>query len=202
MAKTREQLEIEQRKRQAALRKKEKEDFKKERERLRMELARDKAERAARGGKLQSRLGVEGYKPDGIQYDKEEEGDAAGGNDAEHVSRPKKSIALGVAKMDEYIAKVASYRAGGDGERCLQTLKLYITNPIEKPDEAKFRSIKMDNKAFKSRIKPFFGAKQLLMACGFQPNEQGTSLILPNDFPVEILVQAKNKLEKALQSIN
>ena len=44
MAKTKEQLEIEQRKREAMLRRREKEDAKRERQRLREELAKDKAE--------------------------------------------------------------------------------------------------------------------------------------------------------------
>ena len=69
IAKTKEQLDQEQRKREAYLRKKEKDAFQKERLRLREELARDRAERAAHKGKLSSRLGVDGYKPDGIQYD-------------------------------------------------------------------------------------------------------------------------------------
>jgi UBX domain-containing protein 1/4 len=63
--KTKEQLEMEQRKREAALRKREKEAFKRERDRLRAELAKDKAERIANAGKLSSRIGVDGYAPDG-----------------------------------------------------------------------------------------------------------------------------------------
>jgi hypothetical protein len=67
MAKTREQLDQEQRKRDVQLRQREKENFKKERARIQAELAKDKAERQSNKGKLSSRLGVDGYNPDGIQ---------------------------------------------------------------------------------------------------------------------------------------
>ena len=57
MGKTREQMEIEQRKRDALARKKEKEAARRERERIRAELEKDKLERKANKGKLNSRLG-------------------------------------------------------------------------------------------------------------------------------------------------
>ena len=63
MAKTREQMEMEQRKRDAIQRKREKEAAKRERERIRAELEKDKLERKANKGKLSSRLGVDGYNP-------------------------------------------------------------------------------------------------------------------------------------------
>ena len=65
MAKTREQLEIEQRKREAQARKREKDEARKERERIRQQLLADKLERQANKGKLSTKLGVDGYKPDG-----------------------------------------------------------------------------------------------------------------------------------------
>ena len=45
----------------------EKADFERERARLKEEIARDKAERKARGGKLSTKLGVDGYKPAAAQ---------------------------------------------------------------------------------------------------------------------------------------
>ena len=193
MHKTREQLEIEQRKREAYLRKKEKEEYKKERQRLRAELAKDKAERASHGGKLKSKLGVGGYKPDGIQYDKEGDGD----EEAQQVQKSKK-LKADASKMDEYIGKVSSYKAGGDGGKCLKILKAYVGNAADHPDEAKYKSINMDNKVFKTKVKPFVGAKNLLMACGFAPNESGDALILKEDASVELLQTTKQKLEAAL----
>lgn len=202
MAKTKEQLDIEQRKREAYLRKKEKEEFKKERARLRQELARDKAERAQHKGKLKSKLGVGGYKPDGIQYDvpggdEQQEGDDAA-DGADQQLKPKK-VKADVARIDEYIAKVSSYKAGGDGGKCLKILKIYISNVVDNPDEEKFKTIKTDNKAYKSKVKPFVGAKNLLLACGFSPSEGGgEALLLSDTADRQVLAETKQKLEAAL----
>ncbi len=67
IGKTNEELQRLQRKREAEKAKKEKEDFARERERLRLEIAKDKAERASRKGKLPGVLDAEGYNPTGLQ---------------------------------------------------------------------------------------------------------------------------------------
>lgn len=193
MAKTKEQLDAEQRKREAYLRKKEKDEFNKERHRLREELARDRAERAGHKGKLSSRLGVEGYKPDGIQYDVPADGEHA--NEAEH--KPKKPKA-DAAKIDEYIAKVSGYRAGGDGGKCLKILKAYVGNVVDNLTEEKYKSINMENKAYKTKVKPFIGAKSILLACGFVQNESGDTLTLSDDADPIVLAETKKKLEAAI----
>ena len=213
MAKTKEQLDAEQRKREAMLRKKEKADFARERERLREELARDKAERASGKGKLSSRLGVDGYKPDGIQYDV---GTTATG-DGHHHPPPVAAAASATAvtgptkkkgdpsKIDEYIKKVSSYRAGGDGGNCLRILMLYVGNVADNPSEEKFKTIKMDNKTYRTKVKPFIGAKDLLLACGFAPPEGGPGdvLVLPHDhMDVTLLTDTKTKLEAAYEAFN
>lgn len=212
MAKTKEQLDAEQRKRDAMLRKKEKADFARERERLREELARDKAERASGKGKLSSRLGVDGYKPDGIQYDV-----STGGTDVPHVAdSAEPNTAVGGAapkakkkgdptKIDEYIKKVSSYRAGGDGGNCLRILMLYVGNVVDNPTEEKYKTIKMDNKTYRMKVKPFIGAKDLLLACGFAPLEGGSAdmLVLPNEhMDLHLLTETKAKLEAAYEAFN
>merc|ERR1712003_29259 len=202
MAKTREQMEMEQRKREAQLRKKEKQDAKKERERLRAELAKDKAERQANKGKLTSKLGVDGYNPNVVQYDVPMEGQDDNGDEAGAVkpAPPKKSKA-NVNRIDEYIAKVSGYRAGGDGGKCLKILKIYVTNALEKGHEdEKFRNINTDNKAYKAKVKPFLGAKNILLAVGFKPSsDDGTTLVLNlEDLDKDILMKTKEKLEAAL----
>lgn len=107
MKKTREQLDIEQRKRDAQLRKREKDSVARERIRIRAELAKDKAERIANKGKLGSRLGVDGYHPDAIQYD-------VGDKEADQPpsNKPKKAPA-DASKIDDYIKTVSGYKAGG-----------------------------------------------------------------------------------------
>ena len=199
MAKTREQMEAEARKREAQLRRKEKENFKKERARLRAELAKDKAERQANAGKLSSRLGVDGYQPDGIQYDVPADGEEAADAASSPTKREPKKFKGDASKIDEYIKKVSSYRAGGDGGKCLKILKIYVGNVVDNPTEAKYKTINMENKAFKGKVKPFIGAKQLLMAVGFQPNEGGDALILAEDnVNLQLLTDTKAKLEAAM----
>lgn len=196
MSKTKEQLESEQRKREILRRKREKQAFKKERERLRQELAKDKAERMANKGKLTSKLGKDGYKPDGIQYDQGDE------EEQQEVKKPKTSAGPSVARIDEYIKKVSSYRAGGDGGKCLKVLSLYVGNVVDKPTEDKFKTINMENKAFKAKVKPFVGAKQLLMAIGFAPNNGGDALVLKEDFDPELLSGTRDKLKGAFDAYN
>jgi UBX domain-containing protein 1/4 len=195
MAKTQEQLEAEQRKREQWKIKKEKEDFKKERERLRAELAKDKAERMANKGKLGTKLGIEGYKPDGIQYEKNEEQLLS----PQNVTGNQKTQ-VSASKIDEYIQKVSSYRAGGDGGKCLKVLLAYIGNVLDNPSESKFRTINTENKAFKTKVKPFVGAKQLLKAVGFKEETGDNCLILEESFDADILARTREKLTAALDA--
>lgn len=190
MAKTREEMERQARMREAKLRKKEKEDFKRERARIKAELEKDKLERKAHKGKLTSKLGVDGYHPDAIQYDVNAEGD--------NQHHPQKKIKASAAKIDEYISKVSSYKAGGDGGKCLKILLAYVKNVVDKPEEDKFKRINTENKAYKTKVKPFVGAKALLLAVGFSPAEGGeAALVLSDDADLDVLAKTKQKLEAA-----
>lgn len=196
MAQTKEQMEVEKRKRDALLRKREKMEQKRERERIRAELEKDKRERMANKGKLKGRLGVDGYAPSAIQYERgvDENGEPV-------AQRPKTGSAVSAAKIDEYIGKVASYRAGGDGGKCLKILGLLVGNAADHPEEEKFKSINMETKTYKNKVKPFVGAKSLLLAVGFglpEKNNDGTHLVLKEDADMELLKATKVKLEEAL----
>ena len=198
MAKTREQMEIEERKRVAQQRKREKETAIRERQRIRAELEKDKLERMANKGKLHSRLGVEGYHPDAFQYDAPTGDVHKDGVDANSPASKKKAPPS-VAKIDEYISKVSSYRAGGDGGNCLKILKAYIGNVVNHPDDPKYRKINMENNAYKMKVKPFLGAKSLLLCVGFAPTKDGTALELAEDANMAVLKQAVEKVEAAYQ---
>ena len=194
MAKTREQMEIDARKRDALVKKKEKDAARREKKRIMDELEKDKLERKANKGKLNSRLGVDGYAPSAIQYDKESDEP----DDSGEPPVKRKAAPVSVAKIDDYITKVSSYKAGGDGGKCLKILKAYVGNVVDKPTEDKFKSINTDNKVYKTKVKPFVGAKALLMVVGFSPNEAGDAMILKEDADPEILAATKSKLEAAL----
>jgi len=193
MLKTKEEMDREQRKRDAMLRKREKDEARKERDRIRAELEKDKAERKANNGKLKTTLGVEGYNPSAIQYDD-------GTTEDLSPSKPKKAKA-DASKIDEYIKKVSSYRAGGDGGKCLKILKAYVGNVADNPDEEKFKMINMENKTFKTKVKPFIGGKHLLLAVGFAPKEgDPTTLELTPGADLQLLKDTKEKLIKASEA--
>lgn len=203
MGKTREAMEIEKRKRDASQRKKAKQDVKRERERIRLELEKDKRERMANKGKLTSKLGIDGYNPDAIQYDDpnakiELDEAAAAASSVTTAAKPKARAS--VAKIDEYIAKISAYRAGGDGGKCLKVLIAYIKNIVENPTEEKFRTIKTDNKVYKAKVKPLLGSKALLLAVGFNPDKSGDCLVLTDEPDMDVLKQTKEKLETAFSA--
>merc|ERR1712194_427466 len=54
---------------------------------------------------------------------------------------------------------------------CLATLKIYIKNLSENPLEPKFKVLKLENKAFQSRISPFPEAIEFLDVMGFEKKE-------------------------------
>jgi hypothetical protein len=113
-------------------------------------------------------------------------------------SKPKESK-VDVGKIDDYIKKVSSYRAGGDGGKCLKVLKAYIGNIADNPDEPKFKTINMDNAAFKTKVKPFIGGKHLLLAVGFSPKEGDARMLeLKPDADIQIVRDTKEKLVKAI----
>ena len=188
---TREEMEKQARQRETRRMKKEKEDFKRERARIKAELEKDRLERKSHKGKLTSKLGIDGYNPDAIQYDV----DPVETADPEH--NPHKKIKASVAKIDEYITKVSSYKAGGDGGKCLKILLAYIGNAVDHPGDEKFKKINMENKIYKSKVKPFVGAKALLLAVGFQPNKANDALFLADDAVMDVLKETKEKLETA-----
>ena len=126
-----------------------------------------------------------------------EEDDAGDGEAQETPKKPRGGSSASSSRIDEYITKISSYKAGGDGGKCLKILKAYVGNVADNPDESKFQSINMENKAFKAKVKPFVGAKQLLQAVGFSAGEPGT-LVLHEDFDRELFKETKAKLEAAL----
>jgi len=50
---------------------------------------------------------------------------------------------------------------------CLSTLRIYIKNLQDNPQEVKFKKLKLDNKAFQTRVAPFKEAFELLDVMGF-----------------------------------
>jgi hypothetical protein len=53
-------------------------------------------------------------------------------------------------------------------------------------------------------VKPFIGAKDILLACGFAPPEGSSDmLVLPNEHvDLHLLAETKSKLEAAYEAFN
>ena len=102
------------------------------------------------------------------------------------------------AIVEDCIHKVSQYRAGGDGGNCLKILIAYVGNVYEKGTEEKFRSINTENKAYKSRVKPFIGAKKCLEAIGFEYIEDEEKLTMKENEDRDLIKQTLEKLKEAL----
>lgn len=207
--KTNEELQRLSRQREFAAMKKEKEAQKAERERLRLEIAKDKAERASRGGYLPGRLDPEGYAPSGLQgaY-----GASVPGGEETGEGGKKEELNISKSAADEMPAGSTSMegaekaiglmkrqRIADSGGMALKTLIAYIKNIAETPAEEKFRSINVENKAFKSRVATVVGAAGFLKSVGFVKDDaEGRWYLAPEHVDVAFLGEVKGKLEAAL----
>ncbi|CAN0540158.1 unnamed protein product, partial [Ectocarpus sp. 12 AP-2014] len=187
----------------------EKQAFEQERARLKAEIAKDKAERKARGGKLSTKLGVDGYKPAAAQgvYGGPS---AAGGAGAEGAApadaagpseeeQPAAKAEKSEEKMEKAVDMLARQTVAGLGGTAMKTCLAYIKNALTKPEEEKFRSINLDNNAFKNRVATCIGGVALLKAVGFAKEE--SRLFMSMEARDEgLLASAKEKLEDAIAS--
>ncbi|KAE8966883.1 hypothetical protein PF005_g28679 [Phytophthora fragariae] len=185
----REEIEAIQRKIAAEKMKKDKEDAKRERERLRKQLEMDKRERHARGGRLGGPpIDVP---PIDVSAPKEEEK-----KKNSPVLTPKEKIVKNVGILKKY-------RVGNDGLTALKTLNVYVKNLIEKPDEEKFRTINLENPAFRKRVASLVGGVALLKALGYEKDETDGNLKLSVEKrDVELLGYARTQLQGAIAEIS
>lgn len=210
----REKMEQEKRQREYRAIRKEKEDAKRERERLRAELAKDKAERKSRGGKLAGRLSADGYNPAGLSAamakDFDAEDRAAAQQSKAHgegSAAPRAAATAAAASgppreetVDKAIASISNYKVGGDGGKCLKVLLAYTTNLVKDPDDERFRHIKLDNNAFRTKVAPLRGGVSLLKAVGFVKDDDAGLLEIAREAVDVAFVEAtKLKLSAAYQ---
>ncbi|CAM9145971.1 unnamed protein product [Scytosiphon promiscuus] len=209
-AKTKEEMQAIARKNEAARLRREKQAFEQERARLKAEIAKDKAERKARGGKLSSKLSVEGYKPaaaQGVYGGPSAAGNPSGGaaapEGAAAAAEPEKPAAAQPENSEEKMVKavdiLARQTVAGLGGTAMKTCLAYIKNALNKPEEEKFRSINLDNNAYKNRVSTCIGGTALLKAVGFVKEESRLFMSLEARDEA-LLTSAKEKLEAALAS--
>ncbi|KAG6594112.1 thioredoxin 1 [Phytophthora cinnamomi] len=189
MQEAREEIEAIQRKIAAEKMKKDKEDAKRERERLRKQLEMDKRERHARGGRLGGPP-IDVAPIDVSAKKKEEE------KKNSPVLTPKEQIVKNVGILKKY-------RVGNDGLTALKTLNVYVKNLIEKPDEDKFRTINLENPAFRKRVASLVGGVAFLKALGYEKDEADGNLKLSVEKrDVELLEYARTQLQGAIAELS
>ncbi len=175
----REEMEAKARKRMYAEQRKEKQRVKAERERLRREIAKDKAERQARGGKLAGKLSAEGYAPAGQNLNAQASADAK----QKAVEERRRILAAGGVKgfevempREERLAKALTalgmLKARDAGKIALRTARKMLNNICKQPGDPKFRGINLQNEAIRKRITSKPGGMNLLMSAGFKRNEE------------------------------
>lgn len=85
---------------------------------------------------------------------------------------------------------------------CVKTLKIYVDNLKNNPMEAKFKTIKVTNKAFQERVAPFEGVMPLLDLLGFE--DKGETLQqkteCPDGFLCGVAVKFFDTIERQLSS--
>lgn len=83
---------------------------------------------------------------------------------------------------------------------CVETLKKYIENIIQHPDEEKYRKIRMSNRIFCEKVQPIEGALDFLLGAGFieQQIDDEQYLIYTNEDEATDGIHALNELLEAL----
>ncbi|GLD95396.1 hypothetical protein PINS_up004040 [Pythium insidiosum] len=194
MQEAREEYEAIQRKLAAEKLKKEREEAKRERERLKKLIEQDKLARRAHGGKL---VGPP------VDVDSAATGSASGSGDDEGEKANSLSSLSPEEQVVANVEKLKKYRVGGDGLTALKTLNVYVKNLIEKPDEDKFRSINLENAAFRKRVASLVGGVAFLKALGYEKDEQSGMLNLAVEKRDATLLQhARSTLERAIAELS
>ncbi|KAG7393285.1 hypothetical protein PHYPSEUDO_011290 [Phytophthora pseudosyringae] len=188
MLESREEIEAIQRKIAAEKMKKDKEDAKSERERLRKQIEMDKRERHARGGRLGGPP-IDVAPPVDVSSKKVEE------KKKSPVLTPKEQVVKNVGILKKY-------RVGNDGLTALKTLNVYVKNLIEKPDEDKFRTINLENPAFRKRVASLAGGVAFLKSLGYEKDEADGNLKLSmENRDVQLLQYARTQLQGAIAEL-
>ena len=93
-----------------------------------------------------------------------------------------------------------TFRNPGVARTALTTLKAYTLNIISNPGDQKYRSIRVENKAFQDRVAKVSGGINFLKAVGFQ-EEEGLYKYHSNDFSIlEIGIKMIDEVLSTLES--
>lgn len=177
-----------ERKRIIALRKAEKEEERRAREKIRQKLEEDKAER-------RRKLGLPAEDP------------TASKPPAPVVEEKKSSLPIRPAskaeQMRECLRSLKQSNKDDDAKvkTAFNTLLTYIKNAATKPEEEKFRKIRLSNAAFQDRVGKLEGGIKFLELCGFEKVEGDEFLFLARDkIDRAVLNSAGTELNSAINN--
>jgi hypothetical protein len=179
-----------ERKRIMALRKAEKEEEKRARERIRQKLEEDRVER-------RRKLGLPPEEP------------SAAKPPAPVVEEKKSMLPIRPAskadEMRECLRSIKQNNKGDDAKlkTTFNTLLTFARNAATKPDEEKFRKIRVSNATFQERVGKVEGGIKFLELCGFEKLEEGgeSFLFLARDkINMAILSSAGTELNNAINN--
>ncbi|WCJ38033.1 ubiquitin-associated (UBA)/TS-N domain-containing protein [Euphorbia peplus] len=156
-----------ERKRNIASRKADKEEEKRAREKVRQKLDADKAER-------RRMLGL----PPLVSHSTP--------NPSKNVVQENKNFLFSSSKAEQLRECLRSLRRNHKDndaavKRAFQTLLIYVGNVSKNPDVEKFRKIRITNPLFQDRVGRLDGGTEFLELCGFERIDGGKFLYLPRD---------------------
>ena len=167
--------------------------------------AEDMDEDLARAIELSMQEGDEGE----VSMGGAEAASGGGGGDSTDEPAPKKQAPDEVQRAIDTVA-TASRGAGADPARLvplakdLGVLLKLLHNPVESPDEPKFRKVKLANKRIAAVLgNP--GAREVLLAAGFVPDAEGAFLVLPPgdaSGPLTRAVEGVTEAQRGLQELH
>lgn len=176
-----------ERKRIMALRKAEKEEERRAREKIRQKLEEDKAER-------RRKLGLPPEEPKSEKP-------------AAPVEEKKSMLPIRPAtkaeQMRECLRSLKQAHKDDDAKvkTAFNTLLTFVKNVATKPDEEKFRKIRLSNATFQEKVGKLEGGIKFLELCEFEKIDGGEFLYLPRDkVEMAVLHTAGNELNGAINN--
>lgn len=99
---------------------------------------------------------------------------------------------LSVAALDQAVDTILQNNFDADTKACLITLMKVLDNVIQKPFDAKVRSIRLGNAAFSKKVASRKGGVEFLLACGFVRETPPPPLLSKGAEPLEEFLVLKD----------
>lgn len=75
-------------------------------------------------------------------------------------------------------------------------LLVLLENVLSQPNNLKFRTIRLENKAIKEKLLALPGSERLLIAIGFQRTPTSNAFTLPSEVPLQQVQNFRDELRK------